>query len=62
MPVTLNGTEHVSSPSSILYPKCTDKIQARITKHFRLDSSIGIDTPRNRTVRHANCWQQYVLK
>ena len=52
----------------MLYPKCTDMIQARITKRFRLDSSIKIGTPRNRnhgsdsetTVWHANCWQHYV--
>jgi hypothetical protein len=57
--MTLNVTKRVSGSSSMLYPKCTDMIQARITKRFRLDSSA---TPRNKnhgsekTVWRANCW------
>jgi hypothetical protein len=59
----LNVTERVSA-SSVLHPKCTDVVQARITTRFRSDSSIGIGTPKYRdhgseqtTVWRANRWQ-----
>ena len=36
--MTLNVTERVSTSPSMVYPKCTDMIQARIAKRLRPDS------------------------